>query len=35
MTVQLHRTTFEGGECAGVGMPIMRFRMDPNAADPI
>lgn len=33
--VQLHRTTFEDGECGGVGMPMMRFRMDPNAADPI
>lgn len=33
--VQLHRTAFEGGECGGVGMPIMRFRMDPAAADPI
>jgi hypothetical protein len=32
---QLHRTTFEGGACAGVGMSMMRFRMDPDAADPI
>lgn len=33
--VQLHRTTFEGGACAGVGMPVVRFRMDPRAADAI
>lgn len=33
--VQLHRTTFEGGECGGVGMPMLRFHMDPTAADPI
>lgn len=33
--VQLHRTTFEGGECGGVGMPMMRFRMDLTEADPI
>ena len=33
--VQLHRTTFEGGACAGVGMPMLRFHMDPGAADPI
>ena len=33
--VQLHRTTFKGGECGGVGMPLMRFQMDSTAADPI
>jgi hypothetical protein len=33
--VQLHRTTFEGGECAGVGMSMLRFRMDIREADPI
>jgi hypothetical protein len=33
--VQLHRTTFEGSECAGVGMSMLRFRMDIHEADPI
>ena len=33
--VQLHRTMFEGGECGGVGMPPLQFRMDPLEADPI
>ena len=33
--VQLHRTAFGGEGCAGVGMSMMRFRMDLSAADPI
>jgi hypothetical protein len=33
--VQLHRTAFEGGECAGVGMSLLRFHMDVTAPDPI
>lgn len=33
--VQLHRTPFEGGECGGVGMPMLRFHMDLSEADPI
>jgi hypothetical protein len=33
--VQLHRTTFEGGACAGVGMSLLRFHMDITAPDPI
>jgi hypothetical protein len=32
--VQLHRTALEG-VCGGVGMPMLRFRMDRNQADPI
>lgn len=33
--VQLHRAQVENGACAGVGMPMMRFRMDLRQADPI
>lgn len=34
-TVQLHRTTFDGGACAGVGMPPLTFHVDPSEVDPI
>lgn len=33
--VQLHRTAFEDGMCGGVGMTMMRFRMDIGEPDPI
>ena len=33
--VQLHRTEIENGACAGVGMPMLRFRMDIGETDPI
>ena len=33
--VQLHRTSFEGDVCGGVGLPPLRFRVDAAEADPI
>lgn len=33
--VQLHRTSFGGEACGGVGMSILRFRMDIGQPDPI
>ena len=33
--VQLHRTSFEGDECGGVGLPPLRFRMDADQPDPV
>jgi len=33
--VQLHRTSFQGDVCAGVGLPMLRFRIDVDQPDPI